>query len=85
MKRWSCSPTQSSAPGDREEDRERARENGVQLLPRVEPTLWHPVSLKPAAVVAIERLDLAPGLGEASPVAEQDHECERDEPRDGRE
>ena len=68
---------------EREQQREGDRQEGVDLLAGVEPPLRRLAAAEPAAVVPVDRLDLAPVLDEALAVADdQDHD-ERDRPGDG--
>ena len=58
-KRVSRSPYQSRKPETAKRTRERARQRGVQLLAGVEASLRHVAADEPAAVVAVEEVELA--------------------------
>src|SRR6476660_322711 len=55
--------------GEREEAREGDGEDRVHLLTGVEPALRRVAAAQPAAVVAVDRLDLVPVVCEATAVA----------------
>ena len=83
MKRWSRSPSQRKKP-------ERAKRSANATVSRALifwPALKRPCGdrrpAQPAPVVAVDRLDLAPVLGEALAVPGDDDHDDRDRPGDG--
>src|SRR5581483_12341415 len=76
-------PEPQQEAGGAEQERERRREGGVQLLPRVEPPLRRgPPAGEPPAVLDAEGVQLARGAGEAAAVTGERDERERREPAD---
>jgi hypothetical protein len=69
---------------DGEQDGERGRDRGVELLTRVEPPLRTRHPPQPQHVVLVEPVEFAERPPEPAPVAERDDERERHEPRDRR-
>ena len=68
---------------EREQEREGDGQDRVDLLPGVEPALRRAAAAEPAPVVAVDRLDLAPVVGEPLAVADDEDHDDRDRPGDG--
>ena len=54
-------PVPEEEAGEREEERERGRDDRVDLLAGVEPALGHPAAPKPGQIVLVEDVDLSRG------------------------